>query len=78
MSHVDGVAQLGPVGRVVAKPVHPRVVRPVDVARDPVSRDIPGTPEVGALRSEEAEQKLVRAQCGEKNLILKGKNACIC
>lgn len=23
LSHVDGVAQLGPVGRVVAEPVHP-------------------------------------------------------
>lgn len=55
LSHVDGVAQLGPVGRVVAEPVHPRVVRPVDVARDPVGRDVPGTAEVGALRLEAAE-----------------------
>lgn len=55
LTHVDGVAQLGPVSRVVAEPVHPRVVRPVDVARDPVGRDVPRTPEVGALRSKAAE-----------------------
>lgn len=63
LSHVDGVAQLGPVGRVVAEPVHPRVVRPVDVARDPVGRDVPGTPEVGALMSETGEQKSARPPC---------------
>lgn len=46
LAHVDGIAQLGPVCCVVAEPVHPRVVGPVNVARDPVSGDVPRPPEV--------------------------------
>lgn len=49
LSHIDGVSQFGPVGRVVAEPMHAGVVRPVDVACDPVGRDVPRTSEVRAL-----------------------------
>lgn len=51
LAHVDGVAQLGPVCRVVAEPVHSGVVGPVNVARDPISRDVPRPPEVRTLSS---------------------------
>ena len=37
------------MGRVVAEPVHARVVRPVDVPRHPVGRDVPRAPEVWTL-----------------------------
>lgn len=46
LAHVDRIAQLGPVCCVVAEPVHSRVVSPVNVARDPVSGDVPRPPEV--------------------------------
>ena len=46
LPHVDGVAQLGPVCRVIAEPVHSRVIRPIDVARDPVGGHVPGPAKV--------------------------------
>ncbi len=46
LSHVDGVAKLAPVCRIVAEPVHSGVIRPVQVPRHPIGRDIPGPPEV--------------------------------
>lgn len=36
LPHVDGVAKPAPVGRVVAEPVHSRVIRPVQVTCYPV------------------------------------------
>lgn len=46
LAHIDRIAQLGPVCCVIAEPVHSRVVSPVNVARDPVSGDVPRPPEV--------------------------------
>lgn len=46
LAHIDRIAQLGPVCCVIAKPVHSRVVRPINVACDPVSGDVPRPPEV--------------------------------
>lgn len=46
LAHIDRIAQLGPVCCVIAEPVHSRVVGPVNIARDPVGRDVPWPPEV--------------------------------
>lgn len=42
LAHIYRVAQLGPVGRVIAEPVHSRVIRPIDIARDPVGSHVSG------------------------------------
>ncbi len=50
LSHIDGVAKSAPVCRIVAEPVHSGVIRPVQVPRHPIGRDVPGPPEVWTLQ----------------------------
>lgn len=50
LAHINRVSQLGPVGCVIAEPVHSRVVRPVDISSNPISCHISGPPKVWALQ----------------------------
>lgn len=54
LAHIYGITQFSPVGCVIAEPVHPRVIRPINVARDPVGGEIPGAAEVRALQPKTA------------------------
>lgn len=50
LAHINRVSESRPVGCVVAEPVHPRMVRPVNIPRHPVRRDVPRPSKVRALR----------------------------
>lgn len=50
LAHVYRVSELSPVGCVIAEPVHPRVVCPIDISCNPVSRHIPRSTEVWTLQ----------------------------
>lgn len=50
LAHVYRVSELSPVGCVIAEPVHPRVVCPIDISCNPVSRHIPWSTEVWTLQ----------------------------
>lgn len=41
MSYIDGVSQAGPVGGVVAEPMHSGMISPVNVPSNPVNSNAP-------------------------------------
>lgn len=59
LAHVDGISEPPPVGVVVAEPMHPGVVCPVDVASHPICRYIPGPSEVRTLEKKNVFTRLL-------------------
>lgn len=59
LPHIDGVPEAGPVGCVVAEPMHSGMISPVNIPSHPVHSDAPGPFELWTLKGTDVAVRFV-------------------
>lgn len=59
LTHVDGVSQTSPMGRVVAEPMHSRMISPVNIPGNPVNSNAPRPFEFWTLKGTDVQVRFM-------------------